>query len=305
MKQTVLAQAIAVALATPLAVALDPAAASSSPQDSAITRVASMEIDIWPEYDDPRVLLIYQGKLEPGVQVPRKFTFLIPRGAQIHMAGAIGDRGEHLHALFETRPLGETLTEVSYQLATPNFYMEFYYDPLTEGVAREFRYPVVSPHAVARLSVRVQRPLRAEAFRTSPAALDVVEDAKGFNYHRFIFENLPPNEERTVAVSYRKPDRTPSVSNAAANGPTGGSAMKNILIVSGILLVGVVGYGVFAGSRKGRVAPVRTSSPEAGRHESVSSPDASLAQRQYCTQCGSPVARTDKFCSGCGARARR
>ncbi len=266
-------------------------------------QIARMEVQIWPEYDDPRVLVIYSGKLESGVAVPTRFSLLIPPGAQIHMAGALGDRGQHLHALFQTRPIGDSLAEVSYELETPSFYMEFYYDPFQTG-RKEFRYPLVSPYPVGDLQVLVQQPLTAEAFRVAPAPIDVVRDDKGFSYHRVGFGMLGADEARSVSVAYDKPDRKPSIAAADQGSGGSGSAMKNILIISAVALVGALGYGTFASARRARgygsdSTRARGPPPVAQRITR------STGRRKFCTECGAQLEWEDRFCPACGAEARK
>lgn len=266
---------------------------SSSPE----TRIEELELDIWPEYDDPRVLVIYSGQLAAGVELPRPFSLVIPRGAEIHMAGAIGERGEHLHAAFETRPAGDSLVEVSYQLEASKFYMEFYYDPFRDGDRREFRYPLVPSYRTERVVMRVQQPLRASAFRITPVAVDVLRDANGFGYHRLFFDELAADEERSVTVSYSKPDREPSVApQAGAADPAGGRAMRNILIVGTVLLIGAVGMGVVVGRRS---APALAGGRNAvGKHGGLAA-----GGNRFCRSCGTPVKQSDNFCGECGAKA--
>lgn len=267
------------------------------------TRIARMQVDIWPEYDDPRVLVIYSGELEADVDVPRPFSFLIPRGAQIHMAGAIGENGGHLHAQFETLPKGDALTQVSYTLQSKKFYMEFYYDPFTGGENKEFRYPLVSPFPIAALSVLVQQPLQARAFRTSPSAVNVVQDEKGFSYHRLPFGKVAANEERSVAVSYVKEENKPSISKAGSGAPGGSKAMRNILIIGAVLLVGVIGYSVVANSKSKRAAPQRAGARRAANRRPKAGQPVQPGEFKYCTECGTQMQRGDKFCPSCGTKA--
>jgi hypothetical protein len=260
-----------------------------------------MDIDLWPEYDDPRVLVIYSGELESDVEVPRDFVLVIPRGAQIHMAGALGERGEHLHALFEVRPRGETLTEVSYRLETRKFYMEFYYDAFAGSDAKEFRYPLVAVHPIDKLVVKVQQPLKASDFRTTPIAVDVLRDAEGFSYHRIMFDEVAANDERSVSVSYIKSDRSPSIAKVGVSATPGGSSMRTILIVSAVLLVGAVGLGTFASSVRGKTVSVGAG---AGASQAVQGAATGRhRQHKYCRACGVPLNSGDKFCGECGAKA--
>lgn len=276
-------------------------AAGTSGADGNDTKVHFMNVEIWPEYDDPRVLVIYSGALEPGLEMPRDFSFLVPTGAEVHMAGAVAESGGHIHGLYETRDRGDGLTEVSYSLPNPNFYMEFYYDPLGDDDLRDFSYPLVSPYAISQLRVNVQHPRRATEFAVAPATTQVVQDDKGLSYHAIRFDSLTAGESRSVSVRYKKSDRNFSVVAQDGSGAevSDKRAMKSILVFSALLLLGVVGYGVFTTTRKGAGRPTRdiggTQQPrsESGRRGPIAGAD-------FCTQCGERTAATDKFCGKCG-----
>lgn len=284
---------IAVALTTGLLPA--PARASALPQDTTATAILVMQVDIWPEYDDPRVLVILKGLLDLELDVPRDFSFIVPQGADLGMVGGIGEGGQHMMALAETRPYSEGLQEVAYTLEQKTFYMEFYYDPLGDDDEREFQYPIVSSYPIATVFVNVQQPLEAQAFRTRPAAATLSTDDRGFTYHQLGFDSLPADSTQWVTVAYEKSDREPSVRAAGTGTPTGGNAMRSMLIIVAILLVGAVGYGIFAGSAK-RVTPVTTMAD--GSWPSPAGPD-----RKFCTSCGTQMRRAAAYCAECGARA--
>lgn len=283
-------------------------ARAQSANEQPRVEIARLEVQLWPEYDDPRVLGIYSGELDSAVSLPAAFRLIIPRGAEIHMAGAIGEGGQHLHALYQTRPLGDSLLEVSYDLQVPSFYMEFYYDPFENG-RKAFDYPLQSPFPVASLQALVQQPLAATDFRVTPPPLDVVRDGQGFSYDRLSLGALAPNEARTISVSYVKPDDKPSVAAANSGGPAGGTAMKNILIIGAIALAGAVAYGVFASrSRARRPAPRGAKAARAAEPvpQIARAPSAKgKSGVRYCTACGEQLEAGDRFCAVCGAAVRK
>lgn len=272
--------------------------------------LAALTVDIWPEYDDPRVLVIYDGMLTSGAELPAELTFVVPADAQVHMAGGIAANGGHLHADFDTRLRDDGLMEVSYVPEAPHLYMEFYYDPLSGDDSRRFIYPVVAPFDVDSLMVRVQQPLRATAFELTPAAEGSMKDNQGLDYHLVRRGDLPAGSVTPVTVSYRKPDREPSVARqgapAAAPSGTGedprGSPWRQartwilLTLAAGSFAVGF--YKMF--SNPG-TAPASATLP-GGRpraRRSTADPGPSGPAR-FCLQCGRPVAPEHRYCGNCG-----
>jgi len=290
-------------LATAPAGASRPAASADRPGSAAVRQamaIANMSVEIWPEYDDPRVLVIYSGDVARDVTLPADFSFIIPAGAQVHMAGGLNANGEHIHSLYQTRERDDGLVEVTYRLEVPNFYMEFYYDPFTGGDERNFSYPLLSRFDIAALMVSVQRPRRAEGFTVSPTALQSVQDNNGFTYDVLRFDSLPAGTARSVSVVYRKADREPSVTPQQAGGATTADrrTMKSILLFVAILLAGIIAWALFIGPRRRATAghddrirrPARRAQPP--------------GETRYCTQCGQAVSAEDRFCGMCGQPVR-
>lgn len=273
--------------------------ASTGPQ------IATLTVDIWPEFDDPRVLVIYDGRLAAGAAVPVDFSFIVPSDARIHMAGGIAADGGHLPAAFETRVLDDGVKEVSYRLEVPRFYMEFYYDPLTGAGQRRFSYPVVSRFDIDSLLLRVQEPLRSEGFGVVPLAEEVVQDNRGLNYSLIRFDHVSAGAEMPVTVSYRKTDRQPSVAgNAAA--PDQAPAERETTSspwerartwILGTLATGFFAMGFFKmfSSRAGK----QGGAPE---RQGSAPPSASGGAGRFCTECGRPAGPADRYCGQCGHR---
>ena len=68
MKSKIIFQAVAGVLAAALLLTFSLLVKQLPAMEKSEVRIAEMEIDIWPEYDDPRVLVIYSGQLEPGME---------------------------------------------------------------------------------------------------------------------------------------------------------------------------------------------------------------------------------------------
>ncbi len=260
-------------------------------------RIAEMRVSIWPEYDDPRVLVIYQGRFHPDSPLPGPVGFRIPRGAEIHMAGSISPQGGHQHLPFKVFLAGNG-AQVNYDLNVPDFYMEFYYNPFKGGERKAFSYNLPALYPVDRLEVYVQQPLRATEFKTVPKPLSVFSDEKGFKYSYYTFQGLAKGREVKIGVSYTKADPNPSVEKATWTTPEGSVEEKGrfnpyIIIVSVFVsvMIAITGYYLI-GSRRERKFAMAAHGGKKG-------------ERRFCPHCGQSASPDDNFCPKCGTRLRK
>lgn len=255
-------------------------------------RLSEMKLNIWPEYDDPRVLVIYEGKVAGGPTFPLRIRFVLPQGAQIHMAGAISPQGGHLHSLYEITPRNEGWVDVSWELATSHYYMEFYYDPFEGGADKRIEYLITSYYPVDRLEVLVQQPLKASDFEMTPFPLNVVTDAKGFSYSRYVVKDLPKDKTERILVSYRKTDPNPSVRKGGTQGQAAGPLMGKMFfyVAAGLLVIVVVAL-LRRGQRRAKPRPKGTR--VRGK-----------AGVRFCTHCGTTLDPSANFCPNCGKKVQ-
>lgn len=180
--------------------------------------IGRMKVAIMPEYDDPSVLAIYDGKFEDASSYPIKTSFLIPKGSVISDACSLSHEGQHFCQLYKTVNRGEQ-DEVSLLLPYPNFYLSFHTPRLAaKGEKKEFDYLIKSNHSIKTMEVDIQQPLRSTAFNISPpenAAMSekgsMISVIKGFNHFTYKFEGISKGRENVFKISYIKSDPNPSV----------------------------------------------------------------------------------------------
>jgi len=279
------------------------AVAPTSPSQAS-PPLADMSVEIWPEYDDPRVLVIYSGSVDASVKLPADFSLAIPPGPQINMAGGIEPGGGHVHAEYRMQPRGDSLVDLSYTLQTRKFYMEFYYDPLNGSDDRRFTYRVVAPATVAKLVVKVQHPRRADNFAVSPGAQQVVQGGDGFPYSVIERDNVSAGASLPVSVSYHKSGREPSVQPQAAQmqtgpssstgQPMGGWRMFLVGLLAGVAACAV--YHILRPAVGGGRDEDRPTDEKRDRPQLV----VSSGDSRFCTQCGQALGPTNRYCGMCG-----
>lgn len=68
-----------------------PAVASAA----AAPKYYQLDISVWPEYDEPRNLVIYNGSLADNNPLPQPITLEAPAGARINMTCEVSADGQH------------------------------------------------------------------------------------------------------------------------------------------------------------------------------------------------------------------
>lgn len=217
--------------------------------------IGRMKVSVMPEYDDPSVLAVYDGKFEDVSSYPIKTSFLIPKGSVISDACSLSHEGQHFCQLYRTVNRGAH-DEVNLLLPYPNFYLSFHTPRFdTKGEKKEFDYLIKANHSIKILEVDIQQPLRSSAFNISPpgnaAASEkggTISVLKGFNHFTYKLEGVSKDQESAFRISYIKSDPQPSVDikyTSMKNPPTQSAPYETQRNVKTIIYV-VFGAGALA-----------------------------------------------------------
>ncbi len=280
-------------------------------------RVKQMKLSVWPEYDEPRVLVIYDGTFADTSGFPKQVSFRVPKGADVTQVCGISEKGEHLCQLFEVKQEAD-YNVVSYTLPVPHFFLEYYYNPVGSEAVRNIAYTFSAQHPTDRIDVEVQQPLRATDFAVTPTPLSTGADNQGFKYSQLSFEKVVPGQKIELNISYTKQDSRPSVPKKQdVGGGFADSSNLNIwILLGGAAVLGLVAYFVIS-RRPARLVPQPAGyGGKAGSQGSYSRPSvyskqtgrgrgAAKAQGGgFCTGCGAPLDADDRFCPKCGKRSK-
>ncbi|ADJ25746.1 hypothetical protein Dehly_0429 [Dehalogenimonas lykanthroporepellens BL-DC-9] len=163
-----------------------------------ITGYENVTIWIYPEYDDPRLLIMVEGDIT-GTIAPAEVRFLVPADAQMYSAGSKDVQGRYSGGPPNREASGTHGWDViSYLVTEKTFRVEFYTSQITgyPDKSIDFEYRFLYP--VSGLEVIVQEPRASSEFRVSPAG-NTFTDSEGFLSHLFTYTTLP--EGQPVVVS--------------------------------------------------------------------------------------------------------
>ena len=293
--------------------------------DLTITR---LRLSIWPEYDDPRVLIMLRGEMTPRQAFPTSITLPLPKGAEIIGAGMISEQNELLLHPYQVLP-GDTQDSLQLNLPAPRFFLEFYYNPFrASGAEKRFTYTAPTTYPIEVLEVDVQQPLQATNFALDPPPIERLTDTQGLTHHQSAYRDIRKGQPQTFTISYTKTVSTPSVPKQQPTSPPpgkGSPSSRQTLISLGILAGAILAFTGWAWLLRG---PQRRHGPDpSSALQSIPTPSAFLALLQedaktqettvatpsqpqtrvinFCTHCGRKILPDDRFCPGCGKPIKR
>ncbi len=269
--------------------------------------IANMTVQLWPEYDQPSMLVIADFQVTAATALPVDLTFRIPQEANLVAVATLAGDGSFLNAVFDgPKEEGEWQT-FTVTISQSSVYRFEYYQPLTfNGDQRVFSYLWDGAYAVDAFNVVVLEPVDATAFSMEPAYKSIAQQ-NGSNYYDSGTVQLASGKQFTLNLNYDKTTDTLGVpaqgiqpADPVDENTPGRVSLNNSLpyIIGGfgvLLIVGGIAYYWWAG-RKSFKSPRRRSHAHAENEES--------GEGAYCPQCGARAKAGDRFCRVCGARLR-
>ena len=283
------------------------------------TSLAELEVDIWPEYDRPDVLVIYKAKLPANVSLPTDVTLKIPASAGAPYAVAVRQMdGALLNATYERQVEGDWAL-ITITATMPEIQLE-YYDPHMEksGSARSYTYEWPGNLDVGAMRFVIQEPIGATQMSVTPN-LGSFSQPAGDPMRYYAMDVGAPKTGDTVSINlgYTKDTDALSVESLQVqpSGPINGNNNGNQPVLPPYLpwLIGGLGVLLLAGGviwywlmNKAETKPAKKRSR--GSRAPIKSPEQISVENGnpgvFCHQCGKRAARGDRFCRSCGTKLR-
>lgn len=270
----------------------------------------SLSVDLWPEYDQPNVLVIYKATLSPEVSLPAEVTLRIPDASGNPFVVAVGpDTASVADVAYETQLNGDWI-DVSFIATTPAIQFE-YYDPnlIKDGTSRSFQYSWLEDIPVKSMVISLQHPVGSSNYVVAPDSGEVTQGSDGFTYTVVTKDEVAAGDEVSLSASYQKASDTLSVTgmqvepSAPLPGPISAINLRQVLpwLLLALAIVLIAG-GIFWYWRSSRGASAST----ARRHRkpTTSAEKGASSDGIYCHQCGKKAEAGDRYCRSCGVRLR-
>jgi hypothetical protein len=265
----------------------------------------SLDVQLWPEYDKPDMLVICNAAVSSGVKLPAEVTLRIPEDGKLHVV-AVGDSIQGVSDVGVDYSVesggGRKLVRITLGEGQRWIRLE-YYAPITrDGNLRHFVYGWDGEYAVSAFSISLKETVGSTTLKTTPAMLPAGLSDDGYPQHGLNVGPLAAGATFTLGVDYQKDDNLLSISGQPVE-PIDGTASKFDPIpwfVAGVLLVVVL---ALLGALY--VTQIRRPAKARARHSPRHAEDEpATGDLIYCHQCGNRAKPGDRFCRTCGTRLR-
>jgi hypothetical protein len=265
----------------------------------------TLSVQLWPEFDQPAMLVIYDFTLAEGASLPIEITLRIPADANL-IAVAHAPAGNLLNVPYQDPYEEDGWQVVTVPVDTTAIYHIEYYAPLIRADAqREYLFLWPGDYAVGNFNISVKVPVDTTEYTTDPQMRLTAPTDSGQTNLEWGTSNLEAGEQLPIRLTYSKTsDRLSASDQPLETGivdesTEGRISLSNYLpyILGGLGILLIVSGGLyFWQSSKGRPGP---------RLRHSVRDDESGGGEVYCHQCGKRAQPADRFCRTCGTRLRK
>ncbi len=271
-----------------------------------VPRLHALDISLWPEYDDPRVLVIIFGTLdEPNTEV----RVPLPEKAELNAVAYVSEDGRLLTAEWRAEAVdGKTTIVVS--VPSKQFHVEYYLDAVTPGEKTVVHVRIPVPEAqITQATLTVQQPANTTDFEGDPPLGPLEQGFGGLMYATRNLGALSPGDvvEQVVRYTRLAPGLSTTPRALVTPVPPPDQAPEPgrnwIPVAVGVLIALVIAVLVVLWLRQ-QSATVAATAPPAppSKRRKKRRPLSTTTLPKYCPNCGHPFAPNDRFCAMCGTK---
>lgn len=279
-----------------------------------VLKLSEVEVDLWPEYDRPGMLVIYHITLPAEVNLPASLTLRLPKAAGEPNAVAVQQPNGQLFSIdYDLQTIGD-YGIISFTTTLPQVQVE-YYDPRLNidptDKTRQFAFTWPGDYTVSNLRLEVQLPPDASFLSITPGPVTSRIGNDGLIYYQKEIGPVNAGQTFSIRVDYQKSTDSLTVEKLSvqpsaplSSAPTWQdrltTALPWLLGLTGVLLILGGGYWFLKSGRQTQPAKqyrrsrrtAAPTTPSVGEHA------------VYCHQCGKRALPGDRFCRSCGTRLR-
>lgn len=266
---------------------------------------SSLQVQLWPEYDQPSMLVIYDFQVGSGTELPVGVSIKFPKDANLIAVAVQGADGSLMNADYLESAGDDLWQSVVVQIQSPTIYRLEYYQPLQRTDARrQFSFQWTGDYAVQDFGVTVRLPADATGVATDPELVPT-QSAGATTLLEKDFGPLGAGDKFDLRLDYTRSSDALAASQAdlQPTQPLNGSTQGRVMLSNYYpYILGALGIVLVAGGALYFWQSSRARSTGDKRHRTRSTKSAPRGDDVYCHQCGARAEPGDRFCRVCGTR---
>ena len=281
------------------------------------TELSSLTIKLWPEYDDPRLLVIIDGELAtPGSEI----RIPIPAEAELNAVASANSSGRLLRNDWREEKTEDGGRLLVMTPENPVFRVEYYTPILTNGDQRTIQFELPAGYLNTKFGViEILLPPDSSDITLSPSADEpsqtedtahlfqrTLGEVKAVPIVQEVIYNNPNNTLTAPRPTPTKPISEPKPSAQPPSTPPVSKSSLNpwilILGAAALLLIvgGVVGLWLTRDNGEEETPPIPPRAKSKRKKSHIVSASSSKNLDRFCRQCGREFGPDDRFCRYCG-----
>jgi hypothetical protein len=272
------------------------------------TKLDSMNIELWSEFDQPSMLVINEFVVSQDTPLPAAVTMRFPKDANL-VAVAIETSGGLFNKKF-TGPVEQgNWQTITVQADSYEPHRVEYYQPLTrDGNKRQFKYQWFGDYYVKGFTLTILVPADSTELITSPVLQETVIAAEGLALSGMVTRdhlkmgnsfqfNLEYQRTSEALVDPGQAEQVQPVEPVGEN-TAGRISITNLPWIIGGFGLALILVALFAYWRSTQASEAKPAKRRRRKTEGAED------EQPYCHECGARANPGDRFCRTCGSRVR-
>lgn len=274
------------------------------------TKLESLNIELWSEYDQPSMLVINEFVVSQDTALPVDVTLRFPKGANL-VAVAVETNGDLFNKDFAGPEAQGNWQQIKINVDSYDPHRVEYYQPLTrDGNKRQFKYQWFGDYYVRQFTIVMLVPADSTELITSPVLQTTTTSSDGSAISGMVTKNdLRMGNSFRFELEYQRTSDTLIQSDSGEadpiqpSGPVDENTPGRVSITNlpwiiggfGLALIVIALISYWRSTQSGEEKP-----PRRRRRQATEADD----QQAYCHECGARAHPGDRFCRTCGSRLK-
>ena len=273
------------------------------------TKLEAIDVQLWSEYDQPSMLVIYQFLVSQETPLPAEVKLRFPKDVNL-VAVASKSNDDFFNKDFTTPVVQGDWQSITIKVETYEPHRIEYYQPLDrDGDKRQFKFHWFGDYYVKEFAVNILIPADSTELVTSPPLEETATTSDGVWITGIVTKNdlkmmnsfqFELNYRRTSTALVKPAQATAQVAPVTPvdeNTP-GRVSITNLPWIIGAFGLTLIGIALFSYWRSTKSTEGQ---PGKRRRPKTEEPEDGQA---YCHECGARAQTGDRFCRTCGSRLR-